>query len=218
MLNIENSLEEKEKKMISIIDYGSGNIRAIGNIYDRLRIPYNVASSPELLINASKIILPGVGAFDATMSMLNKSGFINKLEELVLQRQIPILGICVGMQILSEGSEEGNLKGLGWIKGNVRKFNKELLSHKPKTPHLGWNSVKINKASSILNFINPDDGFYFIHSYYFECFDSKDILAESFYGADFTCAVNKDNIFGVQFHPEKSHQNGITLLKNFAEL
>lgn len=204
--------------MIKIVNYGSGNIRAIGNIYDRLNIKYEVAETPNALKGAEKIILPGVGAFDETMGMLNKSGFREILDELVLGLQIPILGICVGMQILSEGSEEGTLDGLGWIKGSVRKIDKNLLEHKPKLPHLGWNSVEIKKYSPLLENVEPINGFYFIHSYYFECTDANDELTTTFYGKRFSSSVNKENITGVQFHPEKSHHNGINLLRNFSQL
>ncbi len=203
--------------MIKIVNYGSGNIRAIGNIYDRLGILYDIADTPESLKNASKIILPGVGAFDETMGMLNKSGFRNVLDELVLLNHIPILGICVGMQILSEGSDEGDLEGLGWIKGRVKKIDKDLLPAKPKLPHLGWNSIKIKKYSKLLNSIDETTGFYFIHSYYFECFYPEDELTSTVYGKEFSSSINKENITGVQFHPEKSHLNGITLLKNFSQ-
>lgn len=205
--------------MIGIINYGSGNVRAIGNIYDRSNVPYRIIHTPsELVTSITKLILPGVGAFDQTMSTLLSSGFKNLLEDLVLGSQMPVLGICVGMQILSEGSDEGELPGLGWIRGRVRKFDPELLIQKPKLPHLGWNSIDIKKNSSILESIDMVYGFYFIHSYYFDCEDQKDILATTFYGKEFTSAVNKKNIFGTQFHPEKSHSNGIQLLTNFANL
>jgi len=204
--------------MICIINYGSGNVRAIGNIYDRLKIPYDIVTTPSEILNADRIILPGVGAFDETMSMLNKSGFREILERKVIQENIPVLGICVGMQILSEGSEEGIMEGLGWIKGRVHKFDKEIIKHKPKIPHLGWNSILTTKSSKLLSGIDESVGFYFIHSYYFNCANEKDVLTTTQYGIDFSSAVNRDNIYGVQFHPEKSHQNGITLLKNFASL
>ena len=204
--------------MIKIVNYGSGNIRAVGNIYDRLNINYEVADTPEALKGANKIILPGVGAFDETMGMLKKSGFKEILEELVLIDKIPILGICVGMQILSEGSEEGDSEGLGWIKGKVKKIDKNLLLHKPKLPHLGWNSVDIKKHSKILDSVDAKTGFYFIHSFYFECQNLEDELTSTFYGKNFSSSVNRENITGVQFHPEKSHHNGISLLKNFSQL
>lgn len=204
--------------MICIINYGSGNVRAIGNIYDRLKIPYNIVTTPSEILSADRIILPGVGAFDETMSMLNKSGFRETLERKVKQENVPVLGICVGMQILSEGSEEGIMEGLGWIKGRVYKFDKEVIKHKPKIPHLGWNSIRTSKLSKLLEGIDETLGFYFIHSYYFKCANEQDVLTTTHYGVDFSSAVNFDNIYGVQFHPEKSHQNGITLLKNFASL
>ncbi len=204
--------------MICIINYGSGNVRAIGNIYDRLKIPYNIVTAPHEIIKADRIILPGVGAFDETMGMLNKSGFREMLKKKVIDEMVPVLGICVGMQILSEGSDEGSLGGLGWVKGRVHKFDKELIQHKPKIPHLGWNSIKASKSSPILNNIDEELGFYFIHSYYFNCLDETDILTRTYYGVNFSSAVNRNNIYGVQFHPEKSHQNGITLLKNFASI
>lgn len=204
--------------MITIINYGSGNISAIGNIYERLNIPFKIASYPEEIVNPEKIILPGVGAFDETISMLDASGFRNILDQEVLINKIPVLGICVGMQILSKGSEEGNLPGLGWIDGTVKKINKKHLEFKPKIPHLGWNSVRISKANDLFDGVDQENGFYFMHSYFFECTLYKDILSTTFYGTEFASSVNHNNIFGVQFHPEKSHGNGINLLKNFANI
>lgn len=204
--------------MIAIINYGSGNVRAIGNIYDRLKIPYNIIENPEDLLQAKKIILPGIGAFDETMGMLNNSGFRNNLEKKVIEEKIPVLGICVGMQILANGSDEGELAGLNWIPGRVKKFDKNIIPNKPKIPHLGWNSIEIKKTTPLLANVDEEDGFYFVHSYYFECDSASDILTTSFYGTSFASSVNREQIFGVQFHPEKSHSNGISLLKNFAEL
>ena len=202
--------------MIGIIHYGSGNVRAIGNIYDKLKIDYRIIESVGELCDVKKIILSGVGAFDETMNNLNKSGFREVLEHLVLIDKIPVLGICVGMQILSSGSDEGVLPGLGWIPGKVKKIDKSKLITKPKLPHLGWNSIEIQKANLILNGVDVNEGFYFIHSYYFECEFEVDILTKTHYGVDFASAVNRENIFGTQFHPEKSHSNGICLLENFA--
>jgi glutamine amidotransferase len=204
--------------MITIIDYGSGNIRAIGNIYDKLKIDYKIAKSPEQVIGAQKIFLPGVGAFDETISMLDKTGFREVLDFEVIQNKVPIIGICVGMQILAESSEEGKLPGLGYIKGKVRKMDASLLNQKPKLPHLGWNSLEISRKSALLKNIDSEMGFYFLHSYYFECENQEDILTTTTYGKSFASAINHDNVYGIQFHPEKSHHNGINLLHNFATL
>lgn len=204
--------------MITIIDYGSGNIRAIGNIYDTLKIDYKIAKSPEEVIGAEKLFLPGVGAFDETISMLDKTGFREVLDFEVIQNKVPIIGICVGMQILAESSEEGKLPGLGYIKGKVRKMDASLLNQKPKLPHLGWNSIEIARQSTLLKNIDSELGFYFLHSYYFECENHEDILTTTTYGKSFASAINHDNVYGIQFHPEKSHHNGINLLHNFATL
>lgn len=204
--------------MITIVDYGSGNIRAIGNIYEKLNIEYSVATTADQILAADKLILPGVGAFDETITMLNTNGFREALDKKVLHHGTPILGICVGMQMLADSSEEGKLPGLGWIHGEVKLFDKKEILGKPKTPHLGWNSISIKKESPIMYNIDEEEGFYFIHSYYFECADEKDILSLTEYGKVFSSAIKHDNIYGMQFHPEKSHKNGIQLLKNFAQL
>ena len=204
--------------MITIIDYGSGNIRAIANIYEKLNISYLIAKNPDDVIGAKKIFLPGVGAFDETISKLDEIGFRSVLDKEVLENKVPILGICVGMQILAETSEEGSLKGLGYIKGHVKKLDASKLDEKPKLPHLGWNSIEIKRKSSLFDNIDPQKGFYFLHTYYFKCSNNNDILSTTHYGNSFSSAINDNNIFGFQFHPEKSHSNGINLLHNFAKL
>lgn len=204
--------------MITIINYGSGNIRAIGNIYDRLNISYKIASSPQEVHGAQKIFLPGVGAFDETISMLDKTGFREVLDKEIIQNKVPVIGICVGMQILAESSEEGSLPGLGYIKGRVKKIDETLLKQKPKLPHLGWNSIQIARENTLLDGVDEEFGFYFLHTYYFECENDSDILATTNYGKSFASAINHENVYGIQFHPEKSHNNGVTLLKNFATL
>lgn len=204
--------------MIGIVDYGSGNVQAIANIYNRLNIPFQIIKEPNKLNIADHLILPGVGAFDATMKELNDSGLRTSLDEEVLVKKKPVMGVCVGMQILSESSEEGTLKGLGWIKGNVKKFDVSQLKEKPYLPHMGWNTIDPNLDHPIFKNLDYDLGFYFVHSYFFEPKDSSDILAKSFYGNYFASAVYNNHIFGMQFHPEKSHSNGIQLLSNFAKL
>lgn len=204
--------------MITIVDYGSGNIGAIGNIYEKLNIPFKIAKVPEDVKGAEKLFLPGVGAFDETMHKLDEMGFREVLDVEVLQNRIPIIGICVGMQILAEGSEEGVLPGLGYIKGRVKKLNEAQLLGKPKLPHLGWNTIEIKKDIPLFQGIDQDFGFYFLHSYYFECENTEDILAATTYGVLFASAVGRNNVYGMQFHPEKSHHNGVKLLHNFALL
>jgi glutamine amidotransferase len=204
--------------MITIIDYGSGNIKAIANIFEKLKVGFTIASTPEQVVGAKKIFLPGVGAFDETISKLDSTGFRKVLDNEVLENKVPIMGICVGMQILAESSEEGSCKGLGYIKGKVKKIDSSMLKQKPKLPHLGWNSIEIIKVNKLLQNIDPVFGFYFLHSFYFECDDPNDILATTFYGSTFASAVQRENIFGIQFHPEKSHLNGVNLLHNFAKL
>lgn len=204
--------------MISILDYGSGNINAIKNIYERLNIPFEFATTKEQILKADHIILPGVGAFDETISTLQENGFVEVLTKKVYDDKVPILGICVGMQMLAESSEEGTLNGLGWIHGKVKKFDKNIIPGKPKIPHLGWNSIEITRNCPLLKNVDPAVGFYFVHSYYYDCADEANVICKTQYGKSFHSAINCGNIFGVQFHPEKSHDNGIQLLKNFANL
>jgi glutamine amidotransferase len=204
--------------MITIINYGLGNIKAIANIYERLNISYKIANIPNDVKDSERILLPGVGAFDEAMRLLCESGFKDILDHEVLVNKIPVLGICVGMQILGKSSEEGSLAGLGWISGKVKKIDKNILVYMPKLPHLGWNSIEIKRKTVLLDNINEEDGFYFLHSYFFQCDDERNIIAITHYGDKFASVINNENIYGVQFHPEKSHCNGIQLLKNFAEM
>ena len=204
--------------MITIVDYGSGNIKAISNIYDSLKIQYSIASAPKQLKNAKRIILPGVGSFDHCMQKLNQSGLKELLNKKVLVEKTPVLGICIGLHLMAEKSEEGNCSGLGWIKGEVKKFDKKYIINKPKTPHMGWNTVKVKNKFELFNGINFDKGFYFIHSYYIEPLNKDNIMTTTEYGKVFVSGICSSNIYAVQFHPEKSHSNGIRLLKNFTEI
>jgi glutamine amidotransferase len=204
--------------MIAIVDYGLGNTNAFADVYKRLNIPRCIANTPDKLENASKIILPGVGSFDEAMSLLNGSGMRETLEELILQRKVPLLGICVGMQILARSSEEGTLPGLGWIDGEVKKLKSSNPSQRLYIPHMGWNNIIAAKTSQLLINLENNPFFYFLHSYYFSCSSENDIIAATEYGGKFVSVLNHENIYGIQCHPEKSHQNGIQLLKNFANL
>ena len=204
--------------MITIIDYGSGNISAIGNIYERLNIDYKIAKSPSEIIGAHKLFLPGVGAFDETMILLENSGFRKALDIEVLIKKVPIIGICVGMQVLGGSSEEGKLPGLGYIKGHVKRLDENLILNKPSLPHMGWNDISLIRQSPLFEDIDTKIGFYFLHSFYFECDNHSDVLTTTEYGQSFASAINHKNVYGIQFHPEKSHHNGVSLLKNFANL
>jgi glutamine amidotransferase len=204
--------------MITIIDYGLGNIRAFLNVYERLSIPVKVARVPQEVENATKIILPGVGSFDYAMRQLSRSGMREVLEKRVLDNKTPMMGICVGMQMLADSSEEGTEPGLGWIKGNVCKFDPYLIPFKSRLPHMGWNTIVPKENVSLFNGIENHARFYFLHSYYFECAEKSQVISKTDYGISCASAINKENVFGIQFHPEKSHHNGIRLLNNFAKL
>ena len=204
--------------MITIIDYGLGNVLAFVNVYSRLNIPVAVAKSANDLVNATKLILPGVGSFDHAMQQLDQSGMRQPVEQLVLQNAMPVLGICVGMQMLAKFSDEGELPGLGWIDGKVKKFDLSAMPRGTNLPHMGWNDVKPVVDGGLFKGMEQDARFYFLHSFYFECYQLQNVLAVTDYGGQFSCAVRRDNVYGVQFHPEKSHHFGSQLLKNFAEV
>ncbi|MFI5447133.1 imidazole glycerol phosphate synthase subunit HisH [Polaromonas sp. UC242_47] len=204
--------------MIAIINYGSGNIAAIANIYKQLKIPYIVTKDLNELAAAERYILPGVGAFEATMRYLNDSGMVATLNEQVLINNKKVMGICVGMQVLAESSDEGSLAGLGWIPGRVRKIDASLLPASPKLPHMGWNSIKPRSDAPLFAGVDVERGFYFLHSYYFDATYAADVSASVEYGKEIPCAVARANVFGMQFHPEKSHANGVAIFRNFAEL
>ena len=204
--------------MITIVNYGSGNINAITNIYKLLKIPFSIASEPAELEIAEKIILPGVGSFDYCMSKLNNSGLKEVLNKKVLINKVPVLGICIGLHIMALDSEEGVMPGLGWIEGNVKKFDKTKISDKPKIPHMGWNSIKVELIPELFKDINQDQGFYFIHSYFIDVKNKANIMSTTNYSSNFVSGITSSNIYAVQFHPEKSHNNGMQFLKNFSEL
>lgn len=204
--------------MISIIDYGLGNIKAFTNVYKELNIPSVSVSKPQQLKASRRLILPGLGTFDQAIDRLNKSGMRDDIEELIFEHNVPVLGVCVGMQIMSNFSEEGHLPGLGWIDGEVKKIDVSAESSFNPLPHMGWNDVKSISDNQLFTMLDVNSRFYFLHTYYLDCKSNEDVIATANYGETFTCAIKSKNIFGVQFHPEKSHQNGMMLLKNFSNL
>ncbi|MDC0236210.1 imidazole glycerol phosphate synthase subunit HisH [Candidatus Pelagibacter sp.] len=205
--------------MISIVDYGVGNVQAFLNLFSRLGIEARRADTSSILKESSHLVLPGVGHFDHAMNKLNNSGLREPLENLVIGSKIPLLGICVGMQMLANESEEGLLPGLGWISAEVRAFSNNKNSSQLPLPHMGWNNINIKKSILLSEKkINSLTEFYFLHSYYFDAFDKSIVTATSNYGLNFDSMVSYENIHGVQFHPEKSHKWGEELLKSFSKL
>jgi glutamine amidotransferase len=199
---------------IVIIDYGMGNIGSIVNMFTFLGIKPIVTSDEKIISNADKLVLPGVGNFDRAIENITKLNLGDTIREMALERKIPFLGICLGMQLMCNKSEEGVLPGLSLINANVNKFVFSD-SFKFKVPHMGWDYISIQKESQIFDELNNSSRFYFVHSYFVQCEHNEDILATTSYGKEFVSAFQKDNIIGVQFHPEKSHKYGITLFKNF---
>lgn len=204
--------------MITIIDYGVGNINAFVNVYKRVNIPVKIAKNIEDLQDAQKLILPGVGHFDYAMEKLNASGMRDKLDELVLIDKMPVLGICVGMQMMANHSDEGQQEGLKWIDASVQKFDINKINQVTKLPHMGWNDVKPVKDISLFSGLEKEAIFYFLHTFYFKCHNEQDVMAVSDYGIQFASAAYHENKYGIQFHPEKSHHYGEILLHNFAKL
>lgn len=204
--------------MIAICNYGIGNVQALANIYKRLNVPAKIAGTPRELAGAEKIILPGVGAFDWAMTRFNNSGMRDALENLVMRQGAAVLGICVGMQMLAKRSEEGKLAGLGWIDAEVKKFDGKASLERSRLPHMGWNDVEPSNEDGLFRNIGAAGKFYFLHSYYVVPKDTDVIFAVTNYGGCFASSVRAGHIYGVQFHPEKSHQWGVQLLKNFAGL
>jgi imidazole glycerol-phosphate synthase subunit HisH len=203
---------------ITIVDYGIGNVGSIQNMLKKIGARSVVASSTDQILEAKKLILPGVGAFDAGMSALARSGVVEALNRKALEERIPVLGLCLGMQLMTRGSQEGTLPGLGWVQADTVKFDASA-SPGMKVPHMGWNLVAPAKESPILKAYPADARFYFVHSYYVRCEDRADPLLKAEYGTtSFDAAFQHKNLLGFQFHPEKSHRYGMWLLKNFAEL
>ncbi|MBP2143472.1 glutamine amidotransferase [Methanococcus voltae] len=217
------------EKDITIVNYGLGNLKSVANIIKKMGGNPTISSSKEDIKNAKKLILPGVGAFDEGMNNLEKMDLINILNEKVLDEKVFTLGICLGMQLITKRSDEGQKEGLGWIDAETLSFsstfkdkyndnNNNKIDKKLKVPHMGWNYVKIEKETPLYKDMYENPRFYFVHSYYVNCINEEDILTTTSYGIDFTSSVNKDNIYATQFHPEKSHKFGMKLMENFINL
>jgi len=203
--------------VIAIVDYGLGNVHAFANIYKRLNITSSIVSVPDQLYGADRIVLPGVGSFDWAMDCLNGSGFREVLDQKVLEQKIPVIGICVGMQMMAKRSDEGDRNGLGWLDAEVHHFDKRSFPKEAPLPHMGWNDVIPVVDHPLFDGLTEKARFYFLHSYFFAGKNPSQILAQCDYNSVFTAATYSGNVFGVQFHPEKSHHWGVRLLKNFAE-
>lgn len=203
--------------MIAIIDYGMGNLGSVLNMFKKIGAQAIITSDPDKIYKANKILLPGVGAFDTAMHKINSSELLPLLNEKALISKIPILGICLGMQLLTNSSEEGILPGLGWIEGQTLAF-KGKIEKQYKIPHMGWNLVNFQQKHKFLEEFDGEIRFYFVHSYYVKVDYDQNSLMKTNYGITFDSAIVKDNIFGAQFHPEKSHKFGMQLFKNFVSL
>ena len=203
--------------MIAIVDYDMGNTGSILNMVKKAGGEAIISSDPEQIENADKLILPGVGAFDAGIQNLAKLGLVNIFRKKVTEQKTPILGICLGMQLLTKRSEEGVLQGLGLVDASTVRF-KLISSSGLRVPHMGWNSVVVRKESPLFYDMYPNPIFYFVHSYHVVCRNAEDVLSTTNYGHDFVSSLQIGNIFGTQFHPEKSHKYGLKLMRNFVEL
>jgi glutamine amidotransferase len=203
--------------VIGIVDYGLGNIQAFANIYKRNNLEAKVVSTADALRESDRLILPGVGSFDWAMSRLNASGLRETLDEVVVAEGRPILGVCVGMQMMGDSSDEGDANGLGWIGGHVKKFAHEDFDQATHLPHMGWNDVAPREGEPLFDQLESEARFYFLHSYYFRPENVEHSIATTDYAGEYASSIRSRNVYGVQFHPEKSHQWGIRLLMNFAK-
>lgn len=201
--------------MIAIVDYGVGNLSSVSNMLRKAGADVCISKDPVQIREADKLLLPGVGHFDHGMKMLKSSGLRDVLDDFALNLRRPVLGICLGAQILGRGSEEGNTPGLGWIDMECHRFQ---AIPKIRVPHMGWNQIVCKKSSPLLDQMSEDARFYFVHSYWMKCSDQSDVLATAVHGIEFTCAVQRENIFGTQFHPEKSLRHGLAVMRAFVGL
>lgn len=201
--------------MIVVLDYGVGNLSSVSNMLRKAGGEVRISNDPADVLAADKLLLPGVGHFDHGMKMLNASGLRDAVDRFALELRRPVLGICLGAQILGKGSEEGDAPGLGWIDMECHKFQ---AMPGIRVPHMGWNQIVRKKPSYLLDQMAADARFYFVHSYHMSCSDSEDVLATSTHGVEFVCAVQRENIMGTQFHPEKSLRHGLALMRSLVEL
>jgi glutamine amidotransferase len=205
--------------MITVVDYGMGNLRSLVNAFEFIGVPVELQSTPQSIMSATKLIIPGVGAFGDAMRNLHERNLVQALNEVVLQRKVPVLGICLGMQLMADSSEEhGKHQGLGWIPGSVVKLSPS--DPMLKVPHVGWNDIKLSEnPHPIFNTLNYETHltFYFVHSFHLKCSKDSDMLASCSHGQEFSAAVGHANIIATQFHPEKSQDNGLQMLRNFTE-
>ena len=202
---------------IVIIDYGMGNLRSVQKKFNKVGFEAEISNDPSVIASATKLVLPGVGHFSHGVKKLKELGIWDVLNELVLEKKTPILGICLGMQLMAKHSHEGHVEGLGWFDAEVVKFQVED-QLKYKVPHMGWNNTFTKKENILYSNLNNESMFYFVHSYYMECKNDEDVLATTVYEDQFVSAIQKENIYGTQFHPEKSHDDGDRMIKNFVEL
>jgi glutamine amidotransferase len=204
--------------VIAIVDYRMGNLGSIQNMLKRIGARAVITSDADVIAKASGLILPGVGAFDTGMENIEQLGLLPVLTAMVMDRRTPLLGICLGMQLLTQRSEEGRRPGLGWIEGETIRFRIEQKRHGLKVPHMGWNTVAVRRRDTLFKDLDEDAGFYFVHSYHVVCRREEDILATTNHEYDFVSALERGNLRATQFHPEKSHRYGMQVLRNFVEL
>jgi glutamine amidotransferase len=204
--------------MIIIVDYGVGNLGSIANMFKKIGVPAGISSDPKVIENADKLVLPGIGAFDAGMAKLNERGFVPVLNDLALEKKIPVLGHCLGLQLMTRSSEEGKLVGLGWFDAVTLRFKFDHGQSNLKVPHMGWNTIDICHPHPLLSNLDEGSRYYFVHSYYVASNDINSVLATTDYGGPFHSVLARGNIMGAQFHPEKSHKFGMRILKNFSEI
>mgnify|MGYP003577853970 CR=1 FL=1 len=202
--------------MITIIDYGMGNLGSIQNMLKRIKVESEITGDTERIGRAKKILLPGVGAFDAAMERIESAGLLPVLNQKAKEEKVPVLGICLGMQLLTHSSEEGKRPGLGWVEAKTVRF--QFSDNRMKVPHMGWNLVQTKNPSPLTEDLPEEPRFYFVHSYHVQCTNPADVLTTTHYGYDFHSIIQHENIYGAQFHPEKSHKYGMKLLANFARI